>query len=351
MRLKLKRRQLWQVVGQWDHLPGSESPGRSWLQVLGSIAALLAISCALPTPWAVARALSGRATALISGTGATAVVETAMLLLAAVTVWTLLLWALAVVAAASLGRVPGWAGRIGRRVLSRIAPAVGRKLLVTVVGASMFSGAAACGTTAGSAPSAQGAIPPLGAAANSQDVVGSQHIAGLQHVAGLQRAHATVADSVGQPVAGSARSWIAVEGSVVHLLTGATHPDPQVFSDGRQRRPDPPETADPHLPSASVDLELPHPTPVGGRRPTENPVDVDWPSTPPTSAEPVVVLRGDSLWEIAARHLPGGASPSQIDRAWHRWYAANAAVIGPSPDLILPGQILLPPSTETGDSP
>jgi len=325
--------------------PGPDSVGRSWLRLLGAIAALLVLACALPTPLMVAGALSGRQTALAAATGATAVGESAMLLLAAIAVWTLLLWALAVAAAATLGRVPGSAGRIGRRILGRIAPAMAKKLLLTVMGASMLSGTAACGTPAGSTPSAQGELLSSGAALGIGDIAGAPHFAAVRHP------HAAVAGSVDRPAAVSARSWIAVEGSVVHLRTGAAHFDPRVVPpDHRQRQIDPPGTAGP-LPRASVGPEWPDSAPIGQHRPTDNPVDVDWPSTPPTSAEPLVVLRGDSLWGIAARHLPGAASSSQIDRAWHRWYAANATVIGPNPDLILPGQILLPPDPEMGDSP
>lgn len=54
----------------------------------------------------------------------------------------------------------------------------------------------------------------------------------------------------------------------------------------------------------------------------------------------VVVLRGDSLWAIAARHLPTGSSAARIDAAWRRVYALNRAVVGADPDTLQPGQIL-----------
>ena len=69
------------------------------------------------------------------------------------------------------------------------------------------------------------------------------------------------------------------------------------------------------------------------------------PATP--SLEEVVVRRGDSLWDIAARHLGADASAAEIATEWPRWHAANAAVIGPDPDLLLPGQRLLPPHPMT----
>lgn len=58
----------------------------------------------------------------------------------------------------------------------------------------------------------------------------------------------------------------------------------------------------------------------------------------------VVVLRGDTLWSIAAAHLGAGASDAEIAAEWPRWYAANADLIGPDPNVIRPGQILVPPT-------
>ena len=57
----------------------------------------------------------------------------------------------------------------------------------------------------------------------------------------------------------------------------------------------------------------------------------------PLADEKVVVLRGDTLWSIAADHLAAGAPDSEIAAAWPQWYAANAAVIGPDPNLLRPG--------------
>jgi nucleoid-associated protein YgaU len=108
--------------------------------------------------------------------------------------------------------------------------------------------------------------------------------------------------------------------------------------------------------------------------PTEPPVDVpaldrwtpDRPVAPAaTSAQPaeplallvtrprrgrvvsdhVVVRRGDTLWDIAARALGPDASVADIAASWPGWYAANRSTIGPDPDLLLPGQRLRPPAT------
>ena len=75
----------------------------------------------------------------------------------------------------------------------------------------------------------------------------------------------------------------------------------------------------------------------------------DWPDAPAPAAGSHVVLRGDCLWHIAEARLlerPGPPpSDAEIGRAVQAWWAANADVIGPDPDLLLPGQILRPPVT------
>lgn len=60
-------------------------------------------------------------------------------------------------------------------------------------------------------------------------------------------------------------------------------------------------------------------------------------------SDEVVVRRGDSLWDIAARHLGPGATAAEVAAEWPRWHAANRGVVGADPDLICPGQRLSPP--------
>jgi hypothetical protein len=89
---------------------------------------------------------------------------------------------------------------------------------------------------------------------------------------------------------------------------------------------------------------------------TAIPAVPDWPSGPPTSgtspaggSDTHVVLRGECLWDIAAgglgRGRPAAPTDGEIARAVHAWWSANAAVIGPDPDRLLPGQVLSPPAT------
>lgn len=57
----------------------------------------------------------------------------------------------------------------------------------------------------------------------------------------------------------------------------------------------------------------------------------------------VVVREGDSLWSIAAAHLPADASDAEIATAWHLIYERNRAAVGNDPDMLVPGQHLVLP--------
>jgi nucleoid-associated protein YgaU len=71
---------------------------------------------------------------------------------------------------------------------------------------------------------------------------------------------------------------------------------------------------------------------------------VSRPLTPPEADGTVVVLRGDTLWGIAERWLGGNPSDAEVLAATVRWHEANHAVIGDDADVILPGQVLTPPT-------
>ena len=72
----------------------------------------------------------------------------------------------------------------------------------------------------------------------------------------------------------------------------------------------------------------------------------DWPAPVPAVGDHVVV-RGDCLWDIADAHRRDqtGLDPTnrEIAGAVASWWVANREVIGPDPDLLLPGQVLRPP--------
>ncbi len=73
------------------------------------------------------------------------------------------------------------------------------------------------------------------------------------------------------------------------------------------------------------------------------------PTAAPADAGPsgrVRVRPGDTLWAIAARSLPDSASDADVAAATVAWHRANLDVIGADPDLIVPAQLLAPPSGE-----
>lgn len=82
--------------------------------------------------------------------------------------------------------------------------------------------------------------------------------------------------------------------------------------------------------------------------PRTPPADSARPGHPGRPAVPapasVTVGPGDSLWSLAAEQLGPSASPRAIAQQWPAWWAANRAVIGDDPDLIHPGQHLVPPT-------
>ncbi len=96
-------------------------------------------------------------------------------------------------------------------------------------------------------------------------------------------------------------------------------------------------------PLAPLDRRSP-PRGVAGRRtPARRGPGRDARRPGPQAAPEVVVVRGDSLWSIAARHLPAGSTDRQVAEAVERWYATNAHVVGADPDLVRPGQVLVAP--------
>src|SRR5699024_10288502 len=113
--------------------------------------------------------------------------------------------------------------------------------------------------------------------------------------------------------------WLAPRGVVVALVVGAGAVPASAMADAGD----------------SLDgLPLPD-------RPTQV-LQSDEPQHPGT-ATAVVVETGDSLWSIAADRAGPQDDPSQVAAAVQRWYATNASTIGPDPDLIHPGQQLIPP--------
>ena len=88
----------------------------------------------------------------------------------------------------------------------------------------------------------------------------------------------------------------------------------------------------------------------GGRDPRGATVSADWPAQQPHDRGTAVTVRpGDCLWDIARRRL-AHPTPIRVAADWPRWWRNNRAVIGPDPDLVMPGQRLRPPAPSRSPS-
>ncbi|WP_299034468.1 LysM peptidoglycan-binding domain-containing protein [uncultured Pseudokineococcus sp.] len=208
-------------------------------------------------------------------------------------------WALAaaLVALARLAPRAGAASALAR-VAQRLLPSVLRGLLVIALGAGPVAaaGPALAATPAVSVSSAVAGVPAGG------DPAG------------------------GDPAAGAGATSPEHPTSVVAAASG-TAEAPEGVPDVTWR-PSPPPRPTSAAVDAAASLVVPQPRAAddGRERPGE-----------------VVVVRGDTLWDIARRALPAGADDAEVAAAWPAWHEANRSVVGDDPDHLLPGQRLVPP--------
>lgn len=209
-----------------------------------------------------------------------------------------------VAAVCVLARVAGASWEAGESLVARCAPRVVRIALVVVVGAGVGLGLASGASAASPAPAPSASV-------------------GV--VAG--------ADDLGWAVTGPDVASGPAEGSgPVAAATDAPFPQAeQLAPTGAGTPAGQPAAAS--APALAMETQATPTTP-----------------TTPTTADTVVVVAGDSLWAIAARHLPPESTDAQIAEAWPQWYDANTATIGADPGRILPGQVLAVPTTGAGMS-
>ena len=228
----------------------------------------------------------------------------------------LLAWLGLGVTLSALSAAPGAVGRLATVAAEHVAPAAVRRLTAAVVGAAIATAA----TPAAHADSPFPA-PPL-TPTTSQTAPAPDPAFGIT-------VRAPVVDAVPDPGTTTGRV--------------ATVPDPG-FGAGIRTAP---ATTSAPAPSTTT-TTAPAPTPAEETRtpPTLGPLGPA-PHTPSPSsgARHVTVVRGDSLWAIAARHLGPQATRRQVAHEWPRWYAANRKVIGPDPNLIRVGQVLTAPNS------
>lgn len=146
--------------------------------------------------------------------------------------------------------------------------------------------------------------------------------------------------------------------SAVRAATGVTATPGTASPTPTTRTATPTATAAPATPTAPGRVVVD----PGWRAPAPPPAP---PATVPVPADPllldgrravpdertlVTVRRGDTLWDLAARHLGPQATDAEIAAEWPRWYATNRDVVGDDPDLLLPGRQLRAPG-DAGNRP
>lgn len=221
----------------------------------------------------------------------------------------LLAWLGLGVTLSALSAAPGAVGRLATVAAEHVAPAAVRRLTAAVVGAAIATAA----TPAAHADSPFPA-PPLTPTA-SQTAPAPDPAFGIT-------VRAPVVDAVPDP----------------GTTTGpvATVPDPG-FGAGIRTAPATTSAPGPSAPTPAVETRTPPALgPLGPAPHTPS---------PSSGARHVTVVRGDSLWAIAARQLGPQATRQQVAHEWPRWYAANRKVIGPDPNLIRVGQVLTAPTS------
>jgi hypothetical protein len=274
-------------------------------------------------PWPTgfgALARGGAARAALGGPAGVAI-----LLVASVIVWSLLVWGAAVVVLGAAAHLPGVAGRSALRALLRVVPAALRTTLIAGVGVTVGVGLAGCGSDAagGTDRSALAAV--------------TEQLA--DHPAARAAAPAGVAAARVDRSTPSAAGRLALDLDWP-ILPDLDWPAGRAPADG----PAPADPARSAAPKAAGSGSAGAKPVVAAHTATGRTGATARGSVPADAA--VTVQPGDTLWSIASDHLPAGADDALIDQTWRAWYAANTAVIGADPNLIQPGQQLRPPTAK-----
>jgi hypothetical protein len=220
------------------------------------------------------------------------------------------LWLGLGVTLSALSALPGALGHTCRRLSGRIAPAAVRKVVAFILGTTLTA-----------------ALIPGTAVAS----INHQAVRGV--VATAQHARHT----------SSGVAEVTPDASFRFVSGAADNKDAAPLPRWSEERPASTERPAPVAGAGSQQRTPAQQRPAGQQTPASG--------LRLTSAEArVVVLRGDTLWSIAAHHLGPAAKPSDIEAEWPRWLAANRDVIGDDANLILPGQLLRPPSSPRAES-
>ena len=193
---------------------------------------------------------------------------------AALAAWLGLSWLALAVFLEVAGVLPGAIGRGCAAIAAKTSPALVRRLVHALIGVSVLAGPLTAGSAFAAGPSTNTSTST-----------------------GVDRPSSSVApSSLAVPSLSAASTYTSAPPLALDRPTTAFVPSPQ-----------PAVKRTPAGPAALV-------TGVAHRDTTE-PGD--------RSTHGYVVRRGDTLWDIAARHLGPGATAVDISREWPAWYHAN----------------------------
>jgi len=279
---------------------------------------------------------------------------------AAVMVMGLLCWAMLVWVGSGLllvagAAVPGAAGQVAEALATRLVPAVVRRAIPVALGVSV-------GTATAAGTAAADVTPPAQPQA-TKPTVAARHDTGLR-----QRSPAPESPGVDWPLEPVPAEQSRSRDGPATSPDRRIHPPSSTASDQERRqprgapsapvgatvsgsRPQPgASTGRVGMPAAPGPMATGGPPPPGRNADQSRRADADPTAEPPSNvpegspaAGSVHVRPGDCLWLIAAHRLGPGASAAEVAREWPRWYALNRNVIGGDPDVIRPGQALVPP--------
>jgi len=297
---------------------------------------VVAVACAtgLPSPLDVAARLGGTT----PGTGQWQQLDALALAAAGLVSWALIGWFALVASLTLAARTAGPHGHVALVLLRGLVPGTLRTALAAVVG--LGSVAALSGCTPGPTASTPRAVTTVAELLADPSTVLAID---WPSTAPTPPADASIS-SMSEPPA-SLPGWPDVELNWPQATAGVPAPDQAPAA------PAPAATPTPEPAPATAGTA---PTAETTQTPTSAATAETAPATPEPTTQPdatglsVVVVAGDTLWAIAADHLPAGATNADIADAWPEWYAANRALIGDDPDLILPGWQLTTP-TPDGD--
>ncbi|MGY1821207.1 hypothetical protein [Geodermatophilus sp. SYSU D00079] len=244
--------------------------------------------------------------------------------------WTVWAWGLLGLVLTALSTVPGAVGALSRGLTRHVLPAGARRAAAVALGVGLAAGApllTACGPgSAAAAPAAT--AEPAGTAEPTPPGTVADRPGPIADWPG------PIGDSPG-PVA----DWSSATGRAPAGTPPAPAPPPAAAESAPPAtEPTPPTVA----PAPPAPAPATAPTTGAGGPSAAVP---DWPLPAPGTH---VVLRGECLWGIASADLRErtGRTPAggEVAAAVHAWWQANTAVIGPDPDVLLPGQVLHPPA-------